>query len=61
MSNNCRVLNKFSAYGTILYFSKSATFNLFNTTVYDEAKKIDVVIPNDMVGENELINFTKIA
>ena len=41
--------------GTVKYF------NLFNTTVYDEAKKIDVVIPNDMVGENELINFTKIA
>lgn len=35
------------------------SFNLFNTTVYDETEKNDVVIPNNMIGENKLINFNR--
>lgn len=35
------------------------SFNLFNTTVYNNTGKIDIVIPNDMIGENELINYTR--
>ena len=34
-------------------------FNLFNTTVQDETENIDVIIPNDMIGEKELINYSR--
>lgn len=36
-------------------------FNLFNTTVYDETEKVDIVIPNDMIGQKELFNYSRSA
>ena len=34
-------------------------FNLFNTTVYDETEKVNIVIPNDLIGQKELFNYTR--
>ena len=34
-------------------------FNLFNTTVYDENEKVNIIIPNDLIGQKELFNYTR--
>lgn len=34
-------------------------FNLFNTTVRDQTKNIDIIIPNDIISDTELINYTR--
>lgn len=34
-------------------------FNLFNTTVYNETENVDVVIPNDVIGQTQLINYSR--
>ena len=35
------------------------SFNLFNTTIYDETENVNVIIPNDMVGEKDLTNYSR--
>ena len=35
------------------------TFNLFNTTVYNETDNVNVVIPNDVIGQTQLINYSR--
>jgi small-conductance mechanosensitive channel len=34
-------------------------FNLFNTTVYNETDNVNVVIPNDVIGQTQLINYSR--
>jgi len=34
-------------------------FNLFNTTVRDQTKNIDIIIPNDIISGTELINYSR--
>jgi small-conductance mechanosensitive channel len=33
-------------------------FNFFNTTLYNEQNKVDILIPNNLIDSNVLINYT---
>ena len=34
-------------------------FNLFNTTIYNETENVNIVIPNDLIGQKELFNYSR--
>ena len=38
---------------------KVKAFNLFNTTIHNDTENVDIVIPNDMIGETQLINYSR--
>lgn len=35
------------------------SFNLFNTTIYNEIENVNIVIPNDLIGQKELFNYSR--
>lgn len=34
-------------------------FNFFNTILYDDSKRINIVVPNNVIDSNSLINYSK--
>ena len=42
-----------------LISGKVKFFNLFNTTVYNETDNVDIVIPNNMIADKEVINYSR--